>query len=101
MFPGDDEIDQIYIIKKGIADLTPLQLDHFKKNEKFRNIELPGVKRTESIEGRYLGKIEKNALSFMRCCLKMDPNERITVEEALKHPYLLPFSLEDNEFSND
>ncbi len=37
----------------------------------------------------------------MRACLKMDPRDRLTVEQALKHPYLLPHSLEDNEFQND
>jgi hypothetical protein len=31
----------------------------------------------------------------------MDASERLTVEEALKHPYLLSFSLSDNEFAND
>ena len=32
----------------------------------------------------------------MKACLKVDQNERITVEEALKHPYLINLSLEDN-----
>jgi hypothetical protein len=37
----------------------------------------------------------------MKGCLKVDQGERMTVEEALKHPYLLSFSLQDNEFAND
>ena len=32
----------------------------------------------------------------MKSCLKMDASQRLSVEEALKHPYLLPYSLEDN-----
>lgn len=96
MFPGDDEIDQLYIIQKSVGDLTPHQQLCFRNNPKFAEIELPQVKRTDSIETRYLGKIEKNALSFMRACLKMDASERLTVDEALKHPYLLPFSIHDN-----
>jgi len=59
------------------------------------------VKRAETIEMRYLGKIEKNALSFMKACLKVDQTERITIEDALRHPYLISYSLEDNEFAND
>lgn len=31
----------------------------------------------------------------------MDPAERMTVQQALKHPYLLSYSLEDNEFADD
>lgn len=37
----------------------------------------------------------------MKACLRMDAGERLTVDDALKHPYLLPFSLHDNEFAND
>lgn len=31
----------------------------------------------------------------------MDPEKRVTVDEALKHPYLLPYSMKDNEHMND
>ena len=34
-------------------------------------------------------------------CLTIDPTKRITVDEALKHPYLLPYSMKDNELLND
>lgn len=57
MFPGDDEIDQLYIIKKCIGDLTEEQSMYYHKNSKFSGIELPEVKRIDSIEARYLGKI--------------------------------------------
>ena len=79
MFPGDDEIDQLYIIQKSVGDLTAQQQLSFKSNPKFADIELPQVKRTDSIETRYLGKIEKNALSFMKACLRMDATQRLTV----------------------
>lgn len=41
MFPGDDEIDQIYTIKKTIGDLTKKQEEYYKNNPKFADIELP------------------------------------------------------------
>ena len=37
----------------------------------------------------------------MKLCLTMDPEKRVTVDEALKHPYLLPYSMKDNEHMND
>jgi cyclin-dependent kinase-like len=43
--------------------------------------------KPETLERRYLGKISKKALSFMKALLKLDPNERLTSKEALNHPY--------------
>lgn len=63
------------------------------KNPKFRDLICPSIKRLETIEARYIGKIEKNALSFLKACLVLDPSKRITVEQALQHPYLLPLSI--------
>jgi cyclin-dependent kinase-like len=38
MFPGDDEIDQLYIIQKSVGDLTRRQKEFFKNNPKFSEI---------------------------------------------------------------
>ena len=57
MFPGDDEVDQLYLITKLIGDVTPRQREYFSKNPKFEGVELPFMKRVETIEMRYLGKI--------------------------------------------
>jgi cyclin-dependent kinase-like len=101
MFPGEDEMDQIYLIRKCMGEITQNQLGALKRNPKFFGITFPEVKTLDSIESRYLGKIEKKALSFMKLCLTIDPSKRITVDEALKHPYLLPLSMKDNEHTND
>lgn len=37
----------------------------------------------------------------MKSCLALDPAKRITVEQALTHPYLLPYSMKDNEHLNE
>ncbi len=44
---------------------------------------------------KYLGKMKKMAVKFMHDILKMDPNERPTAIEALRHPY---FKGLNNEF---
>jgi len=36
---------------------------------------------------RYLGKMSKMAVKFMEDILKMEPSERLTTIEALRHPY--------------
>ena len=35
MFPGDDEVDQIYLINKLVGNLTPAQQNYFRQNPKF------------------------------------------------------------------
>lgn len=35
----------------------------------------------------YLGKMSKKTLSLLKGLLKLDPVERLTAEEALRHPY--------------
>lgn len=57
MFPGDDEVDQIYLINKLVGSLTPQQQNYFARNQKFDNIDFPEVRRSETLDTRYLGKI--------------------------------------------
>ena len=39
------------------------------------------------------------ALDLMRLCLKFNPSQRITAEEALAHPYVAQFHNPDDEIS--
>jgi cyclin-dependent kinase-like len=41
MFPGEDEIDQLYQIQKLVGDITPIQKTFLKDNPKFLGIEFP------------------------------------------------------------
>jgi cell division control protein 7 len=44
-----------------------------------------------------LSRDEKLAVSFLERCLDLDPNKRISAEEALKHPFLKI----DDEYTED
>jgi len=87
LFPGDNEIDQLYLIQKILGPLTPEQNELFKKNPRFVGLKFPNVNQPETLERHYLGKLSKKALSFMKQMLKMDPAQRLTAAEALQHPY--------------
>ena len=50
-------------------------------------MKFPDIHNLESIERRYIGKVDKQGLDLLRKMLKMDPKDRITPEEALSHPY--------------
>lgn len=59
----------------------------FQKNPRFIGMKFPEMSKPETIEKKYLGKLSKKALAFMKACLKMDPAQRINASEALQHPY--------------
>lgn len=59
----------------------------FSKNPKFVGMKFPEISCNDSLERRYIAKIGKEGMDLMRKILKMDPKERITATEALKHPF--------------
>ena len=87
IFPGEDELDQLYLIQKLLGPLIPDQKEMFLKNPRFLGMKFPEIFNPETLERRYLGKVSKKAMSFMKQLLKMDPHERLTCEEALQHSY--------------
>jgi cyclin-dependent kinase-like len=87
LFPGESEIDQLFVIQKVLGPLTADQMEVCQKNPRFIGVKFPEVTKPETLEKKYLGKLSKKALSFMKTCLKMDPAERISAAEALQHPY--------------
>lgn len=75
----------------------------FIKNPRYVGLKFPEIPKPETIERRYLGKLSKKALNFMKSLLKMDPLERITVQQAMAHPYFddIRELFDDNNVSCD
>jgi serine/threonine protein kinase len=97
LFPGESEIDQLYCIQKVMGPLTDEQTEAFQKNPRFIGLKFP-ENRPETLEKRYMGKLSKIALDFMNQLLRMDPKERLTSSEALRHPYFR--NIEDYSFED-
>lgn len=57
------------------------------KNPRFLGMKFPEIGRLDSIEQRYLCKLSKKAISFVKGLLKMEPSERLTCKQALRHQY--------------
>ena len=87
LFPGESEIDQLFVIQKVLGSLTPVQKEAFCKNPRFVGLKFPDCGRPQTLEARYKRKLPKAALAFMNALLRMDPAERLTASEALAHPY--------------
>lgn len=87
LFPGESDIDQLYIIQRQLGGLTQSQMDLFLRNPRFVGLKFPDMSRPETIEAKYGNKLTGHALSFMKALLRIDPAERLTGADCLSHPY--------------
>jgi mitogen-activated protein kinase 1/3 len=90
LFPGRDYHHQLSLILECLGTPT---MDDFNEITSKRSQDylraLPFHRRRELRE--LCPKAKPNALSLLKRCLTFSPRKRITVEEALEHPYLEPY----------
>lgn len=86
LFPGESEIDQLYVIQKILGPLTDKQHEKFLRNPRFLGVKFPNMNKPETLDKHYFGKLSKKALHFMKGLLRMEQNERFTAKAALLHP---------------
>lgn len=87
MFPGESEIDQLYLIQKMLGPLQKRHMELFATNPRFSGLKIPEVKVPETLYRRYCGRVSKKAISFLEGAIQLCPEDRFTSEECLKHPY--------------
>eukprot|EP00644_Phytophthora_capsici_P004305 jgi/Phyca11/83769/gw1.17.728.1 len=87
MFPGESEIDQLYLIQKMLGPLQKRHMELFATNPRFSGLKIPEVKVPETLYRRYYGRVSKKAISFLEGAIQLCPEDRFTSEECLKHPY--------------
>eukprot|EP01129_Flabellula_baltica_P005489 TRINITY_DN1994_c1_g1_i1.p1 TRINITY_DN1994_c1_g1~~TRINITY_DN1994_c1_g1_i1.p1 ORF type:complete len:520 (+),score=142.89 TRINITY_DN1994_c1_g1_i1:26-1585(+) len=97
IFPGKSTIDQLARImeitgRPSEEELEPSLSPQFI-SQMMNN--LPRV-ITRSLASMY-PQCDETAIDFMERCFKFNPSERMTVEEALSHPYLEDFRDTDEE----
>ena len=78
LFPGESEIDQLYLIQKMLGPMTSEQNEIFKRNPRFLGCKFPDVTKPETLERHYIGKASRKMISFMNQLLQMDPNKRLS-----------------------
>ena len=87
LFPGESEVDQLYIVQKIIGPLTAEHLELFMANPRFAGLKFPDMSKPETLQKKYMGKLSKRALNFMKILLSMDPSDRSTSSSCLTDPY--------------
>lgn len=87
LFPGESEVDQLYIVQKIIGPLIPHHMDLFLANPRFAGLKFPDMSKPETLQKKYVGVLSKRAMSFMNVLLGMDPADRPSAEMSLNHVY--------------
>ncbi|XP_072112630.1 cyclin-dependent kinase-like 2 isoform X8 [Mobula birostris] len=94
LFPGDSDIDQLYLIIRCLGNLTPRHQELFYKNPLFAGLRLPIITETKLLEERY-PKIPLMVIDLVKKCLHIDPNKRSSCTELLEHEYFTKDSFPD------
>ena len=87
LFPGESEIDQLYLIQQTLGDLTTEQLVLFESNVRFRGYSMPTIAQPETLRRRFGHKVSKSALNFLTSLIQVDPEDRMEAALCLQHPY--------------
>eukprot|EP01041_Mallomonas_annulata_P002606 gene2606-5096_t len=87
VFPGESEVDQLYIIQKVLGPLTPEHNELFLHNQRFAGLKFPDMSRPETLQKKYMGKLSKRALGFIKGMLNLNPAARPSMADSMVHPY--------------
>ena len=101
LFPGENEIDQIHCIQKVLGNFPQEQVDKFYSNPLFHGKNLLNVTKPETLERKYLGKLSKQAINFMKGLLELDPKKRLNGTTVFQHPYFAKLISNDPQFQNE
>ena len=101
LFPGENEIDQIHCIQKVLGNFPQEQVDKFYSNPLFHGKNLLNVTKPETLERKYLGKLNKQAINFLKGLLELDPKKRLNGTTVFQHPYFAKLISSDPQFQNE
>lgn len=87
VFPGESEIDQLYLIQKVLGPLPKRHMDLFATNPRFSGMKMPEVKHPETLYRKFSGRLSKKGICFLEGTIQLCPEERLSSEECLNHPY--------------
>ena len=65
LWPGRSDVDQLYLIRKNLGDLTPRHMEIFKDNTFFKGLTIPTPDKTEYLDNRF-PTYAPQVVSFMK-----------------------------------
>ena len=72
---------------RGETSLYTYESLFSSQNPRFAGLKFPDMSRPETLQKKYMGRLAKSALLFMKSLLCMDPELRPNTLASLNHPY--------------
>ncbi|KAL6504903.1 Mitogen-activated protein kinase mmk1 [Orobanche hederae] len=88
LFPGRDHVHQLRLLMELIGTPSEVELGPLNESSKIYIRQLPPYRRQSFIQK--FPQVHPLAIDLVEKMLTFDPRQRITVENALAHPYLNP-----------
>jgi cyclin-dependent kinase-like len=73
LFPGDSEVDQLFVIQKVLGSLPDFLQDEFNRNTRYQGLKFPEITHPETIEARYAPVMNDVEIDIIIKMLEMDP----------------------------
>lgn len=87
LWPGRSDVDQLYLIEKTLGDLIDRHKTIFSANQYFKGLSIPEPAKREPLEEKLPLIVGKPAMDFLKNCLFLHPNQRMTCQQLLEHQY--------------
>lgn len=85
MFPGESEIDQLYVIQKIIGPLPPEQMHLFNLNPRFRGLKFPTEIKPLTLKHKYQHTVPSDLLEFLEATLRLEARKRLSIDQCASH----------------
>ena len=96
LFPGKSTLNQVELILEVLGRPTPSDVAELESENAASIIESVGARPRRPFES-FFRDATPPALDFLQRCLEFNPHRRMTIDEALAHPFVAQFRDERNE----
>lgn len=100
VFPGESEIDQLYVIQKMIGPLPPEQMHLFNLNPRFRGLKFPSEIKPCTLRQKYQQSLQADLLEFLEATLRLEARKRLTIDQCADHHAFQRFRGDSTEKEN-
>lgn len=96
LFPGESDIDQLFLVQCCLGPLCDAHKEFFDQNPKFSGMRFPpGSSSDKTLKERVGAKLDSTGLDLLTRLLRQEPAKRPSASDALRHPYFADLVAKD------